>query len=212
MIWKVGVVLFHLPVAKLPLPFKMFIYLFQLCNVATGVTMSDDVEIWRPIIIWPEYEVSNLGRVRRIVSPRCSKTRVLKNILKKKGYAAVNLSHNNYREQKKVHLLVLEAFVGPRPIGYFANHKDGDKHNPRLDNIEYVTPAENSQHSLSVLKRGSGGRGKKQVLDDDKVRKIRKLYATGEYSQSELAKMFGLGCGGQVSRIINKIHWRWVKD
>lgn len=42
-----------------------------------------------------------------------------------------------------VHMLVAEAFLGPRPIGQEVRHKDDDRTNPRLDNLEYGTRQDN---------------------------------------------------------------------
>ncbi len=59
-----------------------------------------------------------------------------------KPYLRVTLSKNGKQYRLKIHRLVLEAFVGPRPPGHVACHKDGDKLNNCLDNLGWVTRKE----------------------------------------------------------------------
>ena len=46
--------------------------------------------------------------------------------------------------------LVLEAWIGPRPEGMVTNHKNGDKTDNRLENLEYVTQTENMKHACAL--------------------------------------------------------------
>jgi hypothetical protein len=140
-------------------------------------------EIWRPIKDFPDYQVSNLGRVR---SSKFGKERILKNSPTVKGYLAVNLYRRGIRHFNLVHVLVLEAFVGPCPFGYQTGHLDNDKRNPRLDNLAWITQSENQRMSDRTF-----GNKRRANLTLAQVREIRRLYATGEYKQKELAKMYG---------------------
>lgn len=109
------------------------------------------------------YEISNYGRVR-------SKERIIWNsrgngfyqhikqkILKPydanngEGYITVRLYKDGKKTSKAVHLLVYMTFVGDIPEGMTINHKDGNKKNPRLDNLELVTYSENIKHAINVL-------------------------------------------------------------
>lgn len=66
------------------------------------------------------------------------------------GYRQVNLKTDKGFRTRMVHLLVLEAWVGPRPEGMVTNHKNGDKTDNRLENLEYVTQTENMKHSYAT--------------------------------------------------------------
>jgi len=66
------------------------------------------------------------------------------------GYRQVNLKTPKGFRTRLVHLLVLEAWVGPRPEGMVTNHKNGDKTDNRLENLEYVTQTENMKHSYAT--------------------------------------------------------------
>jgi len=73
------------------------------------------------------------------------------NVLISKGYPRYDLSINGKRCVKAGHRLVAEAFL-PRIAGKdFVNHKDGDKTNNNLANLEWCTCQENSQHAVKVL-------------------------------------------------------------
>lgn len=80
---------------------------------------------------WSSYEVSSEGRVRN------ARTKRLKTIkLGHVGYPVVSISVEDWRSrQKRVHSLVAETFIGPRPDGYFVDHKDDDKTNNRKPSL-----------------------------------------------------------------------------
>ena len=109
-------------------------------------------EEWRPIPGFEgAYEVSDQGRVRsmtRVVIRRNGrpipvKGRILRSF---KGdrydHQAVGLGADR-RNRRYVHIVVLEAFIGPRPAGTEACHDDGDVFNNRLSNLRWDTPSSN---------------------------------------------------------------------
>jgi NUMOD4 motif/HNH endonuclease len=106
-------------------------------------------ETWLPVTGFEgSYEVSDLGRVRsldRLVKHGNHHRRIRGKILKlnfdRKGYACVVLAGNRFR---RIHTLVLEAFVASRPDGLECRHLDDDKTNNRLDNLLWGTGSENS--------------------------------------------------------------------
>lgn len=126
-------------------------------------------EEWRPVIGNPRYEVSSLGRVRRapqIIAPRS-----------KRGYLRVTLGSGTRKkkDQRIVHQLVAEAFIGSCPPGKQVNHKSGDKSDNRPENLEYVTASENIRHSFRLaLSRGRHGTEHRLAkLTEDQVKEIR---------------------------------------
>lgn len=66
------------------------------------------------------------------------------------GYLHVRVHLDGARQMLSVHRLIAEAFLGPCPLGYEANHKDGCRTNNTASNIEYLTPSENRRHFLRL--------------------------------------------------------------
>lgn len=103
------------------------------------------IEIWKKIPDAPDYEVSNLGRV---ASRKYGDWRILRQNKKKTGYYEVGLCYKtNKRKWFLTHRLVLSTF---NPIDGMENmeinHKDEDKSNNKLDNLEWVTSLENCNY------------------------------------------------------------------
>lgn len=121
-----------------------------------------NLETWRSVPGYEGYyEVSDLGRVRsldRIVPSRPGRTRFAKGKLVGDAlssaqnvtqYRVVTLHRSGRRPiQRKVHVLVLEAHVGPRPTGCFGCHSNGDALDNRLENLRWDTPAGNVQDAI----------------------------------------------------------------
>lgn len=109
--------------------------------------MAKPKEQWKEIEGFPDYEISNLGRVKR-ATPACQTAigRILCPWEQSWGYLQVTLNGKH----KRVHILVLNAFIGKCPEGYEGNHKDGNKKNNRIDNLEWITPSENMTHSYKT--------------------------------------------------------------
>lgn len=110
------------------------------------------LEEWRPITGWEGlYEVSHRGRVRSVGKGKGRRPpgRVLCQRYNRDGYLRVRLTRNRQEWNPYVHALVLAAFVGPRPIGHDIDHKNGDRGDNRLENLEYVTTAVNVLRSYA---------------------------------------------------------------
>ena len=90
-------------------------------------------------------------------------TKILAPALRRDGYLFVTLAVSNTHWHKTIHSMVAGAFIGPRPSGAQINHKDGNKQNNSLGNLEYVSAKENAQHALYAL-----GKAKKLTFDQAK--------------------------------------------
>ena len=101
-------------------------------------------EVWKNINDFPNYEVSNLGRVRNEASKRILKDAIDSST----GYFKVSLQKNGKGHTKSVHRLVAETFLGlPSNSDMQVNHIDGNKSNNAVDNLEWVTKSENEKHA-----------------------------------------------------------------
>lgn len=108
-------------------------------------------EIWRPIAGFEgRYEVSDQGRVRSLRRPVARRTvarpepLVLQARPNHHGYPSLQLAGRTLC----VHRLVLETFVGPRPPGMECGHLNGRSDDNRLENLRWVSHAENESHKL----------------------------------------------------------------
>ncbi len=116
------------------------------------------VELWKDIKGFNgKYQISNTGKVKSVNYHRGQTPRILKprsaKIRGNKSYLYVTLSKENIVKCYKIHRLVAEYFV-PNPLQKpYVNHIDGNKHNNRADNLEWVTPLENNLHSFYVLNK-----------------------------------------------------------
>lgn len=111
-------------------------------------------EIWKPIPNYENiYEASNFGRIRSVnridTNGRKRIGKILKPKIERTGYLRVALFNGGKRKEYKVHRLVMLAFVGECPYGLQVNHKDENKRNNMLANLEYVTPKENTNYGTA---------------------------------------------------------------
>lgn len=166
--------------------------------------ISRDIE-WRPVEGWP-YDVSNTGKVRRIA--RGKSTHIGREIghMGGGGYLVVRLS-DAPRPQRivKIHQLVAEAFLGPCPDGCEVNHRDGDPKNNRVDNLEYLTHADNIAHAyeIGLIPR----RPMKLTVHD--VREIRRRHAIGESMQG-ISRDFPVSYP-TVRAIVRREKWKTMR-
>lgn len=94
---------------------------------------------WRKIHGFGNYEISDSGIIRRRTSvKRFPSGSIVRQCANKSGYRYVYLRNDEKRISRAVHLLVIEAFVGRRPPGYVTHHKDLDKTNNHVRNLEYI--------------------------------------------------------------------------
>lgn len=117
-----------------------------------------DKEIWKDILGYEGlYQVSNYGRIKALEryvkhsenAMRLRKELILVPVNRGDGYYVVSLCNGSSRS-RIIHRLVAQAFI-PNPENKpQVNHKDGDKSNNSLDNLEWVTVSENILHSFRI--------------------------------------------------------------
>lgn len=141
------------------------------------------IEEWKDIKGYEGlYQVSNLGRVKRLKGKYMKSERILKQVNAYNGYIVVCLCKHNKHKNFKVHRLVAEAFI-PNPENKpTVNHIDEDKTNNVVSNLEWATMKEQNNHGTRTQRTSK----KVKAID----------IATGEYneynSQSECARQLGL--------------------
>jgi hypothetical protein len=160
-------------------------------------------EIWKDVAGYVGYyEVSNYGKVRsvdRYVNNHkgeraLRKGKVLTDTLDDKGYVRYTFRMGKSKKMKRGHRLVAEAFI-PNPNQYtIINHKDGNKANNHISNLEWCTHRQNSQHaeSMGLVNHVKGSNHHKATITEDTVRAMRKLYAEGNHTQKQIAEEFSV--------------------
>lgn len=142
------------------------------------------------------YKISNYGNVMSLPRNGTVKhSRILKQNTDKCGYKYVNLQKLGKSKTEKVHRLVANNFIPNTQNKREVNHKDGNKANNRVDNLEWVTTSENQLHSIYALDHS-----RKQIVQytiDGKAIKVWK-------SLAKAAKALKI-CGSDISRCCNGI-------
>jgi hypothetical protein len=148
---------------------------------------------WRPVAGFEDrYEVSDVGQLRSTRTGRLSKTR----IDKRTGYPTGQMFRNGLRKDVFMHSVVAAAFIGPRPAGHQVNHKNGIKTDCRPENLEYVTPSENTRHAhatgLTNPQPGSRKLTDQQVVEIIGILAARHISANRKPTFDEIGKQCGV--------------------
>lgn len=164
----------------------------------------------------PEYESRYMvSRTGCVVSFARATPRFLSAQKANSGYLRVQLWKKGICSVRSVHDLVLSAFVSERPQGLVCNHKDGNKLNNIVSNLEWVTRSENVRHSLDTLGNRHGNfshhvRGEDHhsaKLTEEDVVDIRNLYVPHSFGIRRIAKMYGVR-PYTVYLIVNNLSWK----
>lgn len=113
--------------------------------------MSRSIEIWKDIPSYEGlYQASNYGNIKRLHKDyRCKPYKILKP-QKSGNYYTVTLSKNGISVQYTVHYLIAKTFILNVENKSQINHKDGNKLNNNVDNLEWCTQSENTIHAYNT--------------------------------------------------------------
>ena len=164
-------------------------------------------EIWEEVYGYESYyKVSNLGRIRSLIKGRKNGC-ILQQSSTKQGYKRIKLSNKIASKSYLVHRIVAIAFIPNPDNKETINHKDGNKQNNNISNLEWATQSENNKHAFktglkSFTYKNMIASTKGRKLSENQVENIRNKSHDG-YSISDLSKMFFVS-KSQICRIINK--------
>lgn len=145
------------------------------------------METWKHIDGYDRYEVSDCGRVRT------KEGRFMSFMVHHKGYFKVELSKNGEGKGHFVHRLVAKAFIDNPENKPQVNHKDTDKQNNRIGNLEWATQLENVDHAfanrlMSVFKQSKNVK----ILTDEQIHIIRDAKFNRNFTRKDLCKSIGV--------------------
>jgi len=170
-------------------------------------------EKWLPIPLFDGYKISDFGRIKsykynkpRILKPWQTGRRYKSGV---RGSMSIRLMQGSKVIRKKVHHLVMQTFIGPAPEGQECAHLDGDITNNRLDNLEWVTHAENERHKKvhGTFLRGESASNVK--LTRDEVKEIRELASQG-VSHAQIGREMDIS-RKHVTNIVNRKRWTHIR-
>lgn len=159
-------------------------------------------ETWKPIPKCPKYSVSDFGRIKNTKTGK-----VLSPFRQNRGYIQIRLFLGGGESWRPaVHRLVAEAFIGPSDLE--VNHKDLNKENNRIENLEYVTRSQNQKHASENGVWG-GHNADAAKLTSDQVLAIREAHATGSKGYGKLALEYGVD-KSNIAAIVKRRSWAHI--
>lgn len=170
-------------------------------------------EIWKVCNKSQDYIISNYGNLKNIKT-----NKNLNSGINTEGYKRANLRINGVNKACNIHRMLMLTF---KPEEYFdgavVNHKDGNKLNNSLDNLEWCTIQENNIHAYKnglinyekLSNSKIGEKNHRSKLKENDILEIRRLYSTGQYIHKDLANMYNVS-RNQITRIINKKDWTHI--
>lgn len=165
-------------------------YHYKKRKPIVDLNMEDiEGEVWKSIVGFEGlYEVSDLGRVKSLERPtnQFSCPFIRKQQLNKFGYLTVGLTKNNKPKTFTVHRLVAMAFILNPDNKEQINHKDGNKKNNRLSNLEWCNAQENQSHRYLEL----GHEASNRLLNKEQVFEI--LSQKGKSWRKKIAEKFNV--------------------
>lgn len=123
---------------------------------------KNNIENWKVIAEYPNYAVSDQGRVKSLNYHNEGREQILKLKKTNDGYLQVQLYKDGKRKYKYLHRLVYETWKGEIPENMQVNHIDEDKSNNRLSNLNLMTPKENTNWATGIERRAKAN--SKKVL------------------------------------------------
>jgi len=161
-------------------------------------------EVWMPVVGYEtRYKVSNLGNIWSVY-----KQGNLKQCLHRDGYPQVGICGVGVQKSRRVHRLVLDAFVGLRPTGFEASHLDGNRKNNRIDNLVWESGKDNCARKERHGTKAVGEQTNNAKFKEADILEIRKLSSEGVF-QRVIAKRFNT-IPRRISEIVTRKTWRHI--
>lgn len=149
----------------------------------------ENIEIWKSLkfLGYPDYEVSNWGNVKSLNYLRTGKEKILKPAKSKNGYSSIVLCKRGIAKTFRLHKLIALTFI-PNPENLpCINHKDENKENNRVENLEFCSARYNNNYGTRNERASKSMKGK--IFTDEHKSKISKANKGKKRSEETKQKM-----------------------
>lgn len=171
-------------------------------------------ERWCDLIEYKNYEVSSFGKVRnkktgRILKPSCNG-----------GYMGVGFSFGKIQKSLRVHRLVALAFIENPENKPHVNHKDKNRSNNNVDNLEWCTALENNIHKSCTLEQKTNQNLKVWRVDketNEKLQLYNSIYDAAIWCVENKVSSSAHISRGNISNVIRGVQktssgFKWIMD
>lgn len=163
-------------------------------------------EKWKKITFFKnDYYVSNKGRIKG--------TKILKPSFARRGYEKITLSGGTTKRKSiTIHRLVAETFIGPRPKGFHINHKNANKSDNSVENLEYIHPKEHQKRTSKMGLMLHGEKHHKAKLSEKEAKEILSLGWNNSkkgISLKKISEMYGISVASAWS-LLKRKSWKHI--
>ena len=162
-------------------------------------------EVWKPIDGWPDYQVSNQGRFKSF--KQCADGKLLTPYLNKYGYLTIHLRDKNRSKVLQCHRLVMLAFEPiPNPETMEVNHKNENKQDNRLSNLEWTTHLENVRYGTGTTRMAMAQRKKILCVE------LNTVFDSVKEASEKMCVNYGnltSCCSGKL-KTVGGYHWKYI--
>lgn len=172
--------------------------------------MNEAEELWR----WVEgyeglYQISNHGRLKSFRKYRDGR---VCSLINKKGwyFSVVLFDENRRRRTKKIHQLVAETFIGKVPKGFHVHHKDGNRQNNNVSNLEIIHP---SKHAVKKIEMNpdsiKGMNNYNRYIHPKRVQQYTlDGFFIAEFANADIASQMTGVCQRNILQVANKTPYK----
>jgi hypothetical protein len=163
-------------------------------------------EIWKIVEEFPDYSVSNFGRIKRIIPDRMNrKCKIIKQNKNKDGYFQITLCKNKMHISKFIHILVFETFNNYKlKSDDCIHHVDENYRNNFLNNLKLMSRSSHSKFHYRFIEETLNHK-----LSNEEVNDIRKSLKLKLYTPKQLSWMFDISIS-QIYKIKNNRCWSHI--
>ena len=160
---------------------------------------------------FPDYFIDKVGNIYSLKNPRFHRNKEGLHRIKpisSFGYKRVNIYKNGKGSYRRIHCLMLETFIGPRPKGMCARHLNDIRDDNRIENLKWGTASENYNDAIKNKKIKLGEDRPNSKLTNKQVIEIRKL--KDKFTYLEISKKYNVS-KATITHIMTRRNWKNTK-